>query len=64
MSDELESEILSYREFKKREALLAWEQRRRAFHARAGGWDSDREITSAGLRPRERHWTETGGSRR
>jgi hypothetical protein len=34
MSDESESEILSYREFKNREALLAWEQRRRAFEAR------------------------------
>lgn len=36
MSDELEPEILSYREFKNRETLLAWQQRRRAFEARVG----------------------------
>jgi len=65
MSDELEPEILSYREFKKREALLAWKQRRRAFDARIGRPGVDREFTaSAGLRPRERRWAETGGFRR
>ncbi len=30
MNEELEPEVLSYREFKKRETLLAWERRRRA----------------------------------
>ena len=33
MNDELEPEILSYREFRNRQTLLAWEQRRRAFEA-------------------------------
>jgi len=62
MSDEPEAEILSYREFRNREALLAWEQRRRAFEARGGR----REFTgpSTGLRPRERRWAETDGSHR
>lgn len=65
MSDESESEILSYREFKKREALLAWEQRRRAFEARGGRRAIDREVpASAALRPRERRWAETDGSPR
>jgi hypothetical protein len=30
MNEQLEPEILSYREFRKRETLLAWERRRRA----------------------------------
>ncbi len=33
--DELEAEILSYREFRNRETLLAWERRRRALEAQA-----------------------------
>jgi hypothetical protein len=36
MSDELEPEILSYRAFRNRETLLAWELRRRAIDAQAG----------------------------
>jgi hypothetical protein len=36
MNEELEPEILSYREFKNRETLLAWERRRRAFESQAG----------------------------
>ena len=36
MDDELEPEILSYREFRNREALRAWQQRRRAFESPPG----------------------------
>jgi hypothetical protein len=36
MDDELEPEILSYREFRNRETLLAWERRRRAFESQPG----------------------------
>jgi hypothetical protein len=35
--EELEPEVLSYREFRKREALLAWERRRRAHESAAPG---------------------------
>jgi hypothetical protein len=52
MSDELEPEILSYREFRNREALLAWQERRRAFEARARRRGSDRELVTP--RPRQR----------
>ena len=53
MSDELEPEILSYREFKNRQTLLAWQQRRRAFEARVGRRGIDREFAAprTGLRP-------------
>ena len=66
MSDELEPEILSYREFKNREALLAWERRRRAFEARVGRSGTAREFAApaAGLRPRARHWADTDGPHR
>lgn len=37
MDDELEPEILSYREFRNRETLLAWQRRRRAFESQPGG---------------------------
>ena len=36
MDDELEPEILSYREFMSRETLRAWEQRRRAVESPPG----------------------------
>jgi len=36
MNEELEPEVLSYREFKNRETLLAWERRRRAHESQAG----------------------------
>jgi hypothetical protein len=36
MKDELEPEILSYREFRNRQALRAWEERRRALEAQPG----------------------------
>ena len=51
MSDELELEILSYREFKRREALLAWEQRRRAFEARIGSRPPERRPADGTRRP-------------
>jgi len=66
MSDELEPEILSYREFKNRETLLAWQQRRRAFEAGAGRRGIKLEFAAppAGLRPRERRRAETDGPHR
>jgi hypothetical protein len=36
MNEEMEPEVLSYREFRIREALLAWERRRRAYELQAG----------------------------
>jgi len=36
MDDELEPEILSYREFRNRETLRAWQQRRRALESLPG----------------------------
>jgi hypothetical protein len=36
MDNELEPEILSYREFRNRQTLLAWEQRRRAIESQPG----------------------------
>ena len=36
MNEEMEQEVLSYREFKKRETLLAWQRRRRAYESQAG----------------------------
>ena len=36
MDDELEPEILSYREFRNRETLRAWQQRRRAVESPPG----------------------------
>jgi hypothetical protein len=36
MDNELEPEILSYREFRNRQTLLAWEQRRRAIESPPG----------------------------
>ena len=61
MSDELEPEILSYREFKNCETLLAWQQRRRAFEARVGRRGLKLELAAppAGLRPREAGWAAT-----
>jgi hypothetical protein len=55
MDEQLEPEILSYREFRNRETLLAWERRRRAFESQAGRWSerrSDELLTPPpGLRP-------------
>jgi len=64
MSDELEPEILSYREFKNRETLLAWQQRRRAFGAGRRGIKLEFAAPPAGLRPRERRRAETDGPHR
>lgn len=36
MNEEMEAEVLSYREFKNRETLLAWQRRRRAHESQAG----------------------------
>ncbi|HVN43821.1 MAG TPA: hypothetical protein VMT66_01120 [Steroidobacteraceae bacterium] len=36
MNDELDPEILSYREFRNRQTLLDWQRRRRAFEAQRG----------------------------
>jgi hypothetical protein len=36
MDDELEPEVLSYREFRNRETLRAWERRRQAVESQAG----------------------------
>jgi hypothetical protein len=62
MSEELEPEILSYREFRKREALLAWQERRRAFEARVRR-GCDFVTPPAGLRPRQRRSAGTGPQR-
>jgi hypothetical protein len=54
MDDELEPEILSYREFRNREALLAWERRRRAFESQPGRrTDSPRSDGEPSRRRRE-----------
>jgi hypothetical protein len=37
MNEELEPEVLSYREFKNRETLLAWERRRRTHESQPSG---------------------------
>lgn len=51
MNDELEPEILSYREFRNRQTLLAWEQRRRAFESELGRGESARsDLDPAGRR--------------
>jgi hypothetical protein len=42
MNEELEPEVLSYREFRNREALLAWERRRRAYELQAGERSEER----------------------
>ena len=39
MNEPLEPEILSYREFRKRETLLAWERRRRAIESQPARHD-------------------------
>ena len=36
MNEELEPEVLSYREFRNRQTLLEWERRRRAFESQRG----------------------------
>jgi len=51
MNDELEPEVLSYREFKNRETLLAWEQRRRACEAQSGRSDTARRVEADFLKP-------------
>ncbi len=56
MTDELEPEILSYREFRDRETLLAWQQRRRAFETGVSRRSADPEFVNAAqnARPGER----------
>ena len=44
MSDELEPEILSYRAFRNRETLLAWELRRRALDSPSGRGSKGQEF--------------------
>ena len=51
MNDELEPEILSYSEFRNRQTLLAWEQRRRAFESEPSRDESARsDLDPAGRR--------------
>jgi hypothetical protein len=38
MNEELEPEVLSYREFRNRETLRAWELRRRAIESQPERW--------------------------
>jgi hypothetical protein len=51
MNDELEPEILSYREFRNRETLRAWEQRRRAFESQPVRGREARRIGGDLLKP-------------
>jgi hypothetical protein len=44
MNDELEPEILSYREFRNRETLLAWHRRRRALETPWGTRGETRDL--------------------
>jgi len=53
MDDELEPEILSYREFRNRETLRAWQQRRRALESPPGR-SSDLLMRRDGDPPRRR----------
>lgn len=46
MDDELEPEVLSYREFTNRETLRAWQQRRRAIESPPGKMDGLTEARS------------------
>ena len=64
MSDEFEPEILSYREFKNRETLLAWQQRRRAFEARVGRRGIKLEFAAPPAALRQRRRAETDGPHR
>jgi hypothetical protein len=52
MDDELEPEVLSYREFRNRETLRAWQQRRRAIESPAGKW---RDLVRRDEDPAKRH---------
>jgi len=55
MNEQWEPEILSYREFKNRETLLAWERRRRALESQPG---SERLMVGAHVQKqndRDRH---------
>ena len=53
MDDELEPEVLSYREFRNRETLRAWEERRRAIESQPGRRrdSQSRERDFVGRRP-------------
>jgi hypothetical protein len=57
MDDELEPEILSYREFINRETLRAWEQRRRAVESPPG---SPRDLPRPDGDPPRRHGESRG----
>jgi hypothetical protein len=51
MDEELEPEILSYREFRNRETLRAWERRRRALESPAGRGDETRDSDPGFVKP-------------
>jgi hypothetical protein len=50
MNEQLEPEILSYREFRKRETLLAWERRRRAVESQPVRSSEEGEASSSDRR--------------
>ncbi len=66
MIDELEPEILSYREFRNRETLLAWQQRRNAFESGVRRRREDPELANPPQngRPGERRRAQLGPARR
>ena len=66
MIDELEPEILSYRAFRNRETLLAWQQRRSAFESglRRRREDPEPVKPPQNGRPGERRRAEPGPARR
>ena len=49
MDEELDPEILSYREFRNRETLLAWQRRRRALESGSG--EETRDIDAGFVKP-------------
>jgi hypothetical protein len=59
MNEETEPEVLSYREFKKRETLLEWQRRRRAHESHAG---EPSEVRSRGFMPLSRRGAGSGAS--
>jgi hypothetical protein len=61
MNEEMEPEVLSYQEFKKRETLLAWQRRRRSYESRAG---EESEVRSRGFMHLPRGGAGSGASSR
>jgi hypothetical protein len=51
MNEELEPEILSYREFRNRETLLAWHRRRRALETPSGTRGETRDRDRSVVKP-------------